>query len=103
MKYVVRILFFSVIIFQFSFLNIHQRKPRQLDLENIKRISRASYLVQHEYYDKDRNQLKKMLEEGFYELAKEIPEFLPKFISPTTLYVQLGGKTKIEELGIEVL
>lgn len=77
--------------FQQGFLDFGSKKPKELSLDNIKRISRSCYLIQHEYYDKSRIEPHKMMEEGFFELAKEIPEILPKF-TDNTLYFQLGAK-----------
>lgn len=78
-------------LFQLAFLNFGESRPKELNLENIKRISRSCYLIQHEYYDKSRISPRKMMEEGFYELAKEVPEVLPKFTN-NTLYFQLADK-----------
>lgn len=80
-------IFKSVIIFlavwHLAFLNFNpdsgNQEQQQINLENIKRISRSCYLIQHEYYDPERIQPMKMLQEAFYELAKEVPEVLPKF------------------------
>ncbi|MCP5464224.1 MAG: PDZ domain-containing protein [Deltaproteobacteria bacterium] len=74
---------------QFKSPEVGHGKP--LNLQNIKRISRSAYLIQHEYYDPVRIQPRKMLEEGFYELAKEVPEILPKF-HENHLEFYLGAK-----------
>lgn len=71
---------FLVVIFsQLAFFNFGTTQTPELNLNNVKRISRACYLIQHEYYDESRVKPREMLEEGFYELAKEVPEILPKF------------------------
>lgn len=82
-------------VFQTAFFNFGstpQDQPKPVNLENIKRISRSTYLVQHEYYDSARINPLQMLKEGFYELAKEIPEVLPKF-EGNTLKFYLGNKS----------
>ncbi|MBF0105113.1 MAG: PDZ domain-containing protein [Deltaproteobacteria bacterium] len=68
-----------------------QDQSKTLNLENIKRITRSTYLIQHEYYDPARIKPIEMLKEGFYELAKEIPEALPVF-NGSTLQFQLGAQ-----------
>lgn len=85
-------------VFQLGFFNLGGgTKMRDLNLKNVQRISRSCYLIQHEYYDKARLQPRKMLEEGFFELAKEVPEVLPKF-TENTLYFQLGTQLKQVDL-----
>lgn len=76
---------------QTAFFDFAVTAPKELNLDNIKRISRACYLIQHEYYDPARIKPRTMMEEGFYELAKEVPEILPKF-SGNTLTFQLSAK-----------
>lgn len=78
-----KLLSLTVIAFlSLSFISLPNKPPdsgAKLDLNNIKRISRSIYLIQHEYYDPARIKPIKMLQEGFYELAKEVPEILPRF------------------------
>lgn len=81
---IAKLLFVSFALSQLSFINLNSNGADgsgQINLENIKRISRSCYLIQHEYYDPTRIQPQKMLEEGFYELAKEVPEILPRFLN----------------------
>ncbi len=65
-------------------------------LDNIKRISRSTYLIQHEYYDTSRILPLKMFQEGLHEMAKDIPELLPKFENDKLLF-QIGTKSQIIE------
>lgn len=86
----------AVAFLQSGFFNFKnpsgKNKVKNINLENIKRISRSTYLVQHEYYDPDRIKPLDMLKEGFYELAKEVPEVLPRF-EGQILKFQVGAKS----------
>lgn len=76
----------------FNFSSATNTQPTSsINLENVKRISRSCYLIQHEYYDAQRIQPLKMLKEGFYGLAKEVPEILPIFLD-NSLVFKLGAK-----------
>ncbi len=87
---------FTVILAGFffsAFFNFNipdQGKSKVPNLDNIKVVSRSTYLIQHEYYDAARVDPVKMLKEGFYELAKEVPEVLPKF-TDKQLTLSLGS------------
>lgn len=77
--------------------------PEPIQLENITLISRGVYLIQHEYYDSARIRPREMLEEGFYELAKEIPDVLPQF-QDGSLKLFVGNKnTDIGLAGVDKL
>lgn len=90
-KRLLTILLALAVLPQLAFFDFNLSKPKELNLDNIKRISRASYLIQHEYYDPARIKPREMLEEGFYELAKEVPEILPRF-EGNTLHFQIASK-----------
>ena len=84
-----------LILIQIGFLIPSQNvfgQTKQLNLQNIQRISRSIYLIQHEYFDPIRVKPRKMLKEGFFELAKEVPEVLPLF-QGNHLKFQLGAKS----------
>jgi len=86
---------------QIAFINVDLSTSSSiinLNLDNIKRINRSISLIQHEYYDPNRIKPKEMLKEGFYELAKEIPEVLPKF-SNNKLEFFLGPKKIVINIG----
>lgn len=78
-KILLKMGFLIVVCAQMAFFNFGTPQTPELNLNNVKRISRACYLIQHEYYDESRIKSREMLEEGFFELAKEVPEILPKF------------------------
>lgn len=86
----------------FNFSSATNNQPASsVNLENIKRISRSCYLIQHEYYDPQRIHPMKMLQEGFYGLAKEVPEILPLFIG-NHFILKLGAQqSEISLVGIE--
>jgi carboxyl-terminal processing protease len=72
-------------------------------MDSIKRVSRATYLIQHEYYDTSRILPFKMFQEGLHEMAKDIPELLPKFENDRLIF-QIGTKAQIiETSGIKKL
>lgn len=58
---------------------------------SISRIAESAGLIEREYYDRSRINPTKMMSEGFYELAKEVPEVLPKFEGGSLIF-QLGSK-----------
>lgn len=98
-----RILQVLVIVFavsQMAFFNIRTLfdNPKYSELKSIERIKRSVTLIQYEYYDKSRVKPKKMLEEGFFELAKEVPEVLPVF-DGQKLVLKLGSKEKVLSIG----
>lgn len=57
----------------------------------IQRIFEASIIVNKRYYDTARINPLTMIQEGFFEIAKEIPELLPKF-ELNSLYLQMGAQ-----------
>lgn len=83
-------LFVMLAASQMAFVSLSSR-PMELKLDNIKTISRSSYYIQHEYYDSSRIKPRKMLEEGFFELAKQVPEVMPKFAG-NVLDFRVGSK-----------
>lgn len=69
-------------VFQLGFLNFKltpSGKIISIHYENIPRISKTVHLIKTQYYDPRRIKAMDMLKEGFYELAKAIPEVLPRF------------------------
>lgn len=76
----------------FNFSSATNNQPTStVNLETIKRISRSCYLIQHEYLDPQRINPLKMLQEGFYGLAKEVPEILPLFAGNHLIF-KLGAR-----------
>ena len=71
-----------------DFLKIHSRELFQVPI-----ITRSIQYVQQEYYDPSRINPNKMLKDGFYELAQEVPEILPEF-NNGTLKFYVGDKSK---------
>lgn len=90
-KFLMNLVLILIVAPQAAFFDFAVTPPKELNLDNIKRISRACYLIQHEYYDPARIKPREMMEEGFFELAKEVPEVLPKF-SGDSMTFQLASK-----------
>jgi len=91
---------FIICFSSFAFFNLSNSsfdKGKKLNLQSIKRISRSMYLIQHEYYDMARIKPIEMIKEGFFELAKEVPEILPKF-DKDKVVIHYGTEKKIVSL-----
>lgn len=99
-KAFLKLFFVLLVAAQLAFFGFGSSAPKELNLGGIKRISRACYLIQHEYYDQSRIKLRDMLEEGFFELAKEVSEVLPQFEHQTLHFTVGTQKTKIDLSGI---
>ena len=99
-KIFLKLLFVILVTAQLAFFGFGASAPQELNLGGIKRISRACYLIQHEYYDKSRIKTRDMLEEGFFELAKEVPEVLPKFDNQILSFTVGTTQTQIDLSGI---
>jgi carboxyl-terminal processing protease len=73
-------------------LSLFAQSSQALDfakMKRVSRISRAVYLIQQEYYDKERVKPREMFEEGVFELAKLVPEVVPHFQNDE-LHFQVG-------------
>src|SRR3989344_4636225 len=56
-----------------AFISIIGNPSENGNLDRIKKITRAVYLIQQNYYDPRRINPEKMLREGLYALSKKIP------------------------------
>lgn len=92
--------FLGLIVLQTGFITYSKTKD---NTDNIRLIRRSAYLITQKYYDDTRIKPKKMMEEGFFSLAKKVPEVLPQF-RDKALNFKLGDKeiqipiTKTEHL-----
>lgn len=80
-----------------SFISIVGPGGENKNLDQIKKITRAVYLIQQNYYDPRRIHPDKMLREGLFTLSKKIPEMLVEF--PETgvgLFAVSIGREKTE-------
>lgn len=78
--------FLILAFLQSAFFDIKGTQPVPGTTNEIRRIAQASAIIQRDYYDPARIDAKKMLMDGFYELAKEVPEVLPKFTDDALVF-----------------
>lgn len=93
------LLTFLILLFSlpaYGFISLSGNSSKSPHLDQIKRITRATYLIQHNYYDSKRINPDKMLQEGFYALSKKIPEMLVEFPkeTPNQFIVSVGDHKK---------
>ena len=65
--------------------------PPGVGLDQIKKITRAVYLIQQNYYDPSRINPEKMLREALFALSKKIPEMLVEFPAGEAAMEQVGS------------
>lgn len=88
MRVIFKSLALALIFLQLSFISF-PGSPADAKKQSIPVVRRAIYLIQHNYYDESRIKPKDMLESGFFELAQDVPEVLPKFVNDN-LHFKLG-------------
>lgn len=88
----------SLIILGFFHTAFFDIKTGQTTAGDIKRIAQSVMIIQRDYYDPARIDPRKMMMEGFFELAKEVPEVLPRFPDKELIF-QLGSKQLTLPLG----
>lgn len=96
-------LLFTFLICSFSFfahagfISLSGSNKQSSNFDLIKRVTRATYLIQHNYYDAQRVHPEKMLQEGLFALSKKIPEMLVEFPEdrPNQFSISIGDQKKV--------